>query len=219
MTVKARNRTHAALARRAGAPAPTYSQTELRERRRQGFTVLLGGGWSLGQEVGAICSPLAIRAAERGGPRTYLRYCEDLEDAVAELIFVATGLLAEADAQRRTRHLPLQERERARIAIRALTQRPRLPEITSDVVAEGTWVQALVDLAQPYTGDLSTLLGNAASSAVSDRLLRALAEVDHAARALERRLDRDRQPRAKTTQTISEADRARAELEQLGVSL
>ncbi|ANE80151.1 hypothetical protein A7U43_13235 [Mycobacterium adipatum] len=221
MTIRAKNRTYAALARRAGVPEPTYNQTEQRDRRRQGFTGLLGGGWSLSAEVAAICSPLANRCAERGAPRAFVRYVEDVADAVAELIFVATGLLAEADAQRRTRHLPLQERERARIAIRALTPRPQLPEIASDDVGSGTWATALATLAEPYSADLARLLGNAASSAVSDRLLRALAEVDHAARALERRLDRDDRPRStRSSQTpISEADRARAELESLGVSL
>ncbi len=219
MTIKAHNRTHAALARRAGAPEPKYSQAEQRDRRHQGYTVRLDGRWLLTDEIAASCGQLAARAAERGGPRTYLRYVEDLADAVAELVFVATGLLAEADAQRQTRHLPIQERERARIVIRALAQRPQLPEIASSDVDSGAWAAMLVSLAEPYVADLSRLLGNAATSVVSDRILRALAGVDHAARALERRLDRDTQPRTKTTPTISEADRARAELESLGVSL
>ena len=218
--IKAQNRTHAALARQRSQPAPTYSQAELRDRRHQGYIVLLAGSWSLADEIRDMCGQLADRCAGRGAPRAFVRYVEDVTDAVGELIFVASGLIAEANGQRQTRHLPIQERERARIAIRALTQRPMLPGISADDVAGGTWAATLVTLAEPYTDDLTRLLGNAATSVVSERVLRALAEVDHATCALERRLARDDRPRStRSSQTVSEADRARAELESLGVSL
>lgn len=220
MTVKARNRTPAALARRAGGPVPTYSQAELRERRVQGYRVLLPGGWSLTTEVAALCQPLAERVAARRAPRTYLRYVEDVTDAVRQLVDTVVALLAEADAQRRTRHLPIDQRGRALAAARALAQRPVMPEIGCEDVASGYWAQTLAELTEPYSDDLARLLGNALTSVVSDRVLRALAEVDHAARALERRLDRDEPTRATTpSQAITEADRARAELAELGVTL
>lgn len=218
--VKGARRTPAALARQRPAPAPTYSQIELRERRRQGLSSPLDGGWSLTDEIGDICCSLADRVAQRGNPRTYVRYVEDLADAMGELIFVASGLLAEAKAQNQTRHLSLEERGRAMAAVRALAQRPELPEINAESVAEGLWGQRLAAAAATYDRDLARLLGNALSRAVSDRLLRALAGVDHAARALERRLDRDEPTRAaRPAHTITEADRARAALAELGVTL
>ncbi len=217
--VKGRRGTYAALARQRSLPEPTYTQEQLRDRRRQGHTVRLGGDWSLADEIAALCAPLADRAAGSGRRSPYTRYVEDVADAVADLMFVATGLLAEADAQARTRHLAIEDRERARIAIRALAQRPTLPQINSGAVDSGTWAAELEALAQLYTDQLARLLGNAATSVVSDRVLRALAQVDHAARALERRFDRDAQPRTTPTPTVSQADRARAELESLGVSL
>jgi hypothetical protein len=217
--VRGARRTPAALARQRPQPAPTYSQAELRERRRQGLVLHLASGWSLADEIRDICVPLADRIAERGAPRTYLRYVEDLADAVGELIFVASGLLAEAKAQNQTRHLSLEERGRAMAAVRALAQRPRLPEIDAEGVAEGLWGHRLAAAAATYDHDLARLLGNARPWAVSDRLLRALAGVDHTALALERRLDRDDQPRSRRAQAPSEADQARAALAELGVTL
>lgn len=220
MTVRAKNRTYAAQAARREQPAPAYSQDQLRERRIQGYMVTLRGGWSLTDDVSAICRPLADRIVERGAPRTYLRYAEDIADAVHALVDTVVALLAEADAQRRTRHLPIDQRGRALAAARALAQRPAMPEITSDRVDSGIWATTLVDLAAPYDADLSTLLANAATSVVSDRVLRALAEVDHAAASLQRRLDRDGQTRTtRPSPAITEADRARAELESMGVVL
>ncbi|OPX12484.1 hypothetical protein [Mycobacterium sp. AT1] len=219
MTVKARNRTPAALARQQPAPAPTFTQGELRERRRQGLGSHLRGGWSLTVETCDICVSLANRVAERGAPRTYIRYVEDLADAAGELIFVASGLVAEAKAQNQTRHLSLEERGRAMAAVRTLVQRPQLPEIDAESVAEGLWGHRLAAAAAMYDHDLDRLLGNALTGVVSERLLRALAGVDHAARALERRLDRDDQPRSRRAQDITAADHARAELAKLGISL
>ncbi|WP_445168772.1 hypothetical protein ACTXG7_05265 [Mycolicibacterium sp. Dal123E01] len=220
MTVRAANRTYAARARQSPQPPRVYTQADLRERRRQGLVLHLAGGWSLIYEIRDVCVPLATRIAERGAPRAYLRYVEDTVDAVGELIFVASGLLAEAKAQNQTRHLSLEERGRAMAAVRALAQRPRLPEITADVVAEGLWGHRLAAAAATYDQGLDRLLGNALTNVVSDRLLRALTGVDHAARGLERRLDRDERPRPRPAPTpISAADAARAELESLGVSL
>jgi len=219
MTIRAKNRTHAALAARRPAPAPTFTQAELRERRQQGLVIHLAGNWGLVTEIRDICIPLADRVAARRAPRTYLRYAEDLVDAAGELIFVASGLLAEAKAQSQTRHLTLEERGRAMAAVRALAQRPTLPEIDAEAVTEGRWGHRLAAAAATYDRDLSRLLANALTGAVSDRLLRALAGVDHAARALENRLDRDDHPRTKAVTTTSRADQARAELATLGVEI
>lgn len=217
--VRGTRRTPAALARQRPQPAPTYTQAELRERRIQGYVVRLEGDWSFTAEVAAICVPLADRIAERGSPRTYIRYVEDLADAAHQAIHVVVGLLAEADAQRRTRHLPIDERGRALAVISTLVERPTLPEIDCDAVAAGTWAQMLVELAEPYGDALARLLANA-TVVVSSRVLRAFGEVDHAARALERRLDRDDQPRpSRRAQALSAADHARAELARLGVTL
>lgn len=217
MTVMARNRTYAALAAAHPQPAPVYSQTELRERRRTGLTVTLGGGWSLAGEIAAVCQPLT--ALDQPRPLSYGRCVDDIADAVHALVHEAVSLLARADAERRTRHLGVDERGRSIRAIVDLTPRPALPDITDAMLADGSWAAVLTALADPYSAELADLLGRAATTAVSDRLLAALRDVDRAALTLARRLDRGTQAPATTPPPPTETDRARAELESLGVTL
>ncbi|MGV7633067.1 hypothetical protein PJI23_11120 [Mycobacterium kansasii] len=95
-----------------------------------------------------------------------------------------------------------------------------MPEIGDEALVSGTWPATLMLLAEPYAAELAELLGNALTTAVSDRLYAALRDVDRAALALERRLDRDQQARAAkpTKTTPTETDRARAELAALGIT-
>jgi hypothetical protein len=219
VTVRAKNNTPAFRAAQRPRPAPSYTQPEQRDRRRNGLSVTLRGGWSLSQEVAAICEPLAQRVAASPHPEAYWRAVDEIADAVHGLVHTAVGLLAERDARRRTTHLSVDQRGRSIRALVDLAERPKLPDITNEALATGTWATTLVDLAEPYSGELAGLLGNALTTAVSDRVLAALREVDHAALALERRLDRDARSREPQSPTPTEADLARAELETLGVTL
>ena len=197
---------------------PVYTQSELRERRRRQLPVILEGGWSLSTEVAAICDPLAEAVAAAKCPAGHWRAVDQLTDAVHETVSVAVGLLARADAERRCRHLGVDDRGRSIQALVDLAERPKLPEITDDDLAAGTWAATLTALAEPYSADLSGLLGRARTTTVSDRMLAALREVDRAALALRRRLDRaEKQARAAKPAAETEADRKRAELHELGV--
>ncbi|WP_409437222.1 hypothetical protein [Mycobacterium sp. SMC-14] len=216
MTVRAKNRTPAGRAQRLPQPVPVYSQTEQRERRRAGLLVTLTRRWSLSSEVAAICDPLAQRTAAMARPAALGREVDALTLAVHGLMHAVVGLLAEADAQRRTRHLGVDQRGRSIRALVDLAERPSLPEITDDMIGGGTWPATLILLADPYTADLSALLGNALTSAVSDRVLAPLREVDAAATSFARRLDRQR-PRVEQPK-MTKADQARAELAALGVA-
>jgi|SRR6516165_4782126 len=220
MTVAARNNTPAARAAQRPQRTPVYSQPELRERRRKGLRVTLGDGWSLTAEVAAICEPLARRIAAAPRPAAYRRYVDDLADAVHDLVSAAAALLARADAQRKTSHLGVDDRGRSIRALVDLAERPELPQIGDEQLIGGTWPSVLLLMAEPYSADLSRLLGNALTSRVSERLATALADVDRVALTLGRKLDRDERARATKAaeaETMTRADRARAELESLGV--
>jgi hypothetical protein len=222
MTVQAKNRTPAALAAKRPQRQPIYTQTERRDRRRKRLTVTLDGDWSLTTEIAAISDPLAQRIAASPRPAAYWRSIDDLADAVHQAVHVAVGLLAQADAERRCRHIGIDERGRSVRTLVDLAERPKRPEIADNALASGKWCATLTALVEPYSDDLARLLGNARTAVVSDRLLAALREVDHAALALERRLDHDdraRTERAQKIRTLTEADRARAELQAMGVQL
>jgi hypothetical protein len=222
MTVQAKNRTPAALSAKRPQRQPVYTQTERRDRRRKRLTVTLDGDWSLTTEIAAICDPLAQRIATSPRPAGYWRSVDDLLDAVHQAVHAVVGLLAQADAERRTRHVGIDDRGRSIRALVDLTPRPKRPDITDDALIDGTWVSQLIVLAEPYSDDLSRLLGNARSTVVSDRLLPALREVDHVALALARRLDNDAAARAAKANAAAgptDADRARAELQAMGVQL
>ncbi|OBF42824.1 hypothetical protein A5719_10295 [Mycolicibacterium peregrinum] len=194
-----------------------YSQAQLRERRHQGLPVTLGGSWSLAREVAAICEPLT--AVDLPRPLSYGRCVDDLTDAVHTLVHDVVGLLARADAERRTRHIRIDQRGRSIQALVDLAPRPQLPVITDKQLADGSWAQTLHDLAEPYSADLARLLGNAASTTVSDRVVAALRAVDAVAVTLARRLTDSKLTAANKPDPVpSAADRARAELESLGVT-
>ncbi|BCO41217.1 hypothetical protein MINTM001_23560 [Mycobacterium paraintracellulare] len=196
-----------------------YSQSELCDRRRRQLPVTLEGGWSLSTEVAAICAPLAEGVAAATSPAGHWRAVDQLTDAVHGAISVAVALLARADAERRCRHLGVDDRGRSVQALVDLAERPKLPEITDDDLAAGTWAATLTALADAYSADLSGLLGRARTTTVSDRMLAALREVDLAALALQRRVDRDIAAKSRIAKpaVATDADRKRAELHELGV--
>lgn len=221
MTVRGRRGTPAMRAEQVPQPARTHTQDELRSRRRQVLPVVLLSDFSLADELAAICCPLAPRLSLEPNLHAYQRNMDELVDAVHGLVHVVVGVLAERDAHRKAAHLTGDTRVRSIRQIVDLAQRPAAPTITADDLTSGTWSARLIAHVEPYSGALGDLLGRAATADPSDRLVRALQDVDSAALALERRLDRAEAARASRTLTprISECDRARAELAALGIDL
>lgn len=237
--VKAPNRTYAARAGQRPQPAPTYTLDELRERRRKGLPVTLDASYVLHEDVAAIVGPLAQQvsaapwsmrflrsqvasgASHLTGPRVAPASIDDLALAVHGVVHAVVGLLAEADAEHKTRHLSGDQRARARASLRTLVERPALPEFDRGAAHSGEWAAPLVALAEPYSAPLRKLLGANTTGVVSNRLLRELRDLDAAAAALQRRLTRDAVLRAESPPPLqaTAADLARRELESLGVQL
>lgn len=228
MTIRAQNRTPAALASQLPQPAPiVYTQDQLRERRRAGLLHRYGGDFDLAAEVTAICEPLVERVAASPRPVAARRDVDDLADAVHELVSVAVGLIAERDARRKTAHLSYDTRGRSIRALVDLAERPKLPEIDAAVVVNGQWVAQLVALAEPYSEQLSDVLRTAVppgatrgARSASERLETALRRVDAAAAALDRNEKmRASHSRNRASAAPSPTDRARAELAALGIDI
>jgi hypothetical protein len=209
-------------------PPRRFTQSELRDRRRAGLsTAHYSGEWSLAAEIAAVCHPLARRVATAPRPARFRQPVGELADAVHEAASTIIGWVAENDAMRRTAHLRNEPGKR-RNAVRALcdlAQRPALPQITTDMLTDGSWAASVVAMAQTVDGPLSELLGRAhapGSNALRgqpsrserlDRLLRGT--IDLAALELRRKLDWSESqpppPPAKSTDP-------RAELARLGIT-
>lgn len=217
MTVAGVRNTPAMRAGQRPSAPRTYTQEQQRERRRQGLHVALGRRWSLRDEVAAIVEPLT--AVDRPRPLSYRRCVDDLTDAVHALVHEVISLLARADAERRTRHIGIDQRGRSIRALVDLAERPTLPVITDQMLADGSWAQQVIALAEPYSTDLTKLLGNAATTAVSDRVVAGLRAVDAVAATLARRLTDTTLLANAPAPVPTAADLARAELEALGVQL
>ncbi|KUH86306.1 hypothetical protein [Mycobacterium sp. IS-1556] len=227
--VMARNRTFAALAAQHPQPPRRYSQTELRHRRRTGFTAgHYDGDWSLVREVADVVHPLSERIAADDRPTRFMRATATvpyLAEAVHEAVGVVVGWVAETDARRRTVHLADEpgKRKYAMTTLCDLASRPALPDITEDMMASGAWAAAVVAMAETVDAEFSDLLArahppNAAAlrgqASRSELLARLLSRtIDRAVLALERRLDRDDFADHRPTGT----DRARAELAAMGI--
>lgn len=221
------SRRRAEAAAQSPARVPTYTQDELRERRRKYLSHVYTGAFDLSAEVEAICDPLARRVAARPRPAAHRREVDDLADAVHELVSTVVGWLAEADARGKTEHLDADKRGRSMRLLRDLAQRPASPEIDGNMLVDGSWSASLIAMTEPYTTPLADLLARAFppnSSALrgressSELLEAALREVDRAARELAYRLDRaEAQPPGTVTPTKTEA--VRAELAKMGVQL
>lgn len=137
--------------------------------------------------------------------------------------------MAERDARRRTEHLADDEGKR-RYAITTLVDlasRPALPDITDEMISDGSWVSALTEMVESIDAALSDLLAKAfppgapalrGQPSRSDRLERLLREtVDRAALTLERALDATAEM-SSTAPTAPVAD-PRAELAALGIDV
>lgn len=207
---------------RPAAPVPVFDQATKRERRRRWLSVTLDGEFRLDDEVAAICGPIAGRIAHDPAPAANLARTDAIADAVGGLCVAAAELIADTDMRR----LDPADRRRARDAMRAVN-RSSLPIITVDTLADGSWVEPLVDLARSHTDGLARLLGRQASdrrggTTASDAILTALRNLDRAALAANRRLDAADRHRAQfgtpaTATRTDDAQAARDTLRELGL--
>lgn len=204
-----------------------YSQGELRRRRRAHLPTVNTGKFSLSREVADVAGPLAAQVAARPNALQFRRHVNAFADAAHEAAGTVTGWEAERDARRRTEHLADDEGKR-RYAVTTLIDlapRPALPEITDEMIADGSWATALTEMVEPIDGALSDLLARAfppgapplrGQPSRSDRLDRLLREtVDRAALSLERALD----AAAKQTAVPTAKPDPRAELEAMGIEV
>lgn len=228
--------TPAHRAAQAGAPSRPprrYTQDELRARRRAGFMAgHYDGDWSLAAEVAAVCRPLADRIAAADRPQRFNHSPASvpwLIEEAHELVGVVVGWVAEADARRKTAHLA-DEPGKRRYAMQTLidlAKRPALPEVTDDMLADGSWSAALIAMADGINAAFSDLLrhsyppnaaglrGQASRSERLHELLRRT--IDRVAVGMEQRLDRDEHNRPASADHRTPDERARAELAALGV--
>ncbi|MDL9948763.1 hypothetical protein QSJ19_24890 [Gordonia sp. ABSL11-1] len=202
-----------------------FSQTELRERRRKHLTVTLDAAFDLCAEVEEITGPLAEAVAGSPTPHAHRLAVSGVNDAVAEVVFVAVALLAESDAARRTAHIAdMSDRRRARQLLTDRAQRPAAPVVTLDDLDTGEWSAALTAYAEQVSDDLGALLGRAVRpghrrglDTASERLVDVLRGLDSAAGVVERGVERV-QAAAATASTAPTSD-PDAELRRLGVAL
>jgi hypothetical protein len=219
------------LPRTTAVQTTVVDQDEQRVRRRQRRPVHYTR-FNLVREIhDIITAPLAARVAAEPAPGAYWAQVNELVDATHAAVLTIGDMLAEVDAQRRTGHLPVDQRGQAikLLLDLAKAEHPVRPDIDRGELVSGTWPEVLVDHCRPVAGRLSDLLERAkppgalrGALSASERLEGALREIDRAAMSLERGLDaaaRNRAERQGGRSGPSESDRARAALATMGVKL
>lgn len=203
-------------------------QADIRRRRRAHMPTVNDGDWSLRREIAEVAAPFAARAAAQSMPLQLRRQVLAYADAAHEAAGTATGWVAERDARRRTAHLAHDEGKRryAMTTLIDLAPRPALPEITDEMIADGSWAAALIEMVEPVDAALSDLLAKAfppgapalrGQPSRSDKLDRLLREtVDRAALSLERALAAAAE---KQTAVPTAKPDPRAELAVLGIEV
>lgn len=189
--------------------------------------VVNDGSWSLRREIADVAGPLAARVAAQSTPLQLRRLVLAYADAAHELAGTATGWLAKRDARTKTAHLADDEGKRryAMTTLIDLAPRPALPDVTDEMIADGSWATALIEMVEAVDAALSDLLAQAfppgapalrGQPSRSDRLDGLLREtVDRAALSLERALTvAEKQTAAPTAKPDP-----RAELAALGIEV
>jgi hypothetical protein len=131
------------IRRRAAAlatPPEPLSQEELRRRRRGSLRLVYRGSFDLLVEISAIVGPLAQRVAAAPRPGVFGPEVDEVVAAAHRAVVAIAGMLAEADAARRTAHLHYKVRGRARRMLVELAEQPGEPEIGADALVSGSWV-------------------------------------------------------------------------------
>lgn len=203
-------------------------QAEVRRRRRAHLPVVHDGDWSLRREVAEVAGPLAARVAAQPTPPQLRRQVLTFADSAHEATGTVTGWLAEHDARTKTAHLADDDGKRkyAMTTLIDLAPRPALPKITDEMIADGSWVAALIEMVEPIDAALADLLARAfppgapalrGQASRSDRLERLLREtVDRAALPLERAVNAAAERPATPTKPAADP---RAELAALGIEV
>jgi hypothetical protein len=96
-----------------GLASAGADQVELRRRRRAHLPRSYDAGFDLALQVEQVCNSLAARVMLRPSPGFYIDEVGELADAVHFAACRLTMMIERAAAGPRTRHLPLEERERA----------------------------------------------------------------------------------------------------------
>lgn len=214
---------------RPETPPPTYSQAELRERRRKRMTVVYDGTFDLTAEVADIVDPLAEQVAADPHPEAYAVAVDDVVVAVAGSVRTFAVMVAERDARRRCRDVPIGNRGQAVRALVALADKPTDPEVTAEHLRSGEWAAILTEHARLVADGLADYLGTALppgqtrnSLSVSELTEAEIREIDTAATGLARTIAAVKRQRAATStpeaDTRTEADRARETLATLGIT-
>ncbi|CAN3128599.1 hypothetical protein ACNUDN_11820 [Mycobacterium sp. smrl_JER01] len=192
-------------------------QSLLRERRRSYQPFVLGSTYVNHHEVRDVCTAVAVGTSQLPRPLVMCGDVADIADAVHELQVVTVGLIAT------DRHLAVDQRARTVQAAADLAVRPALPDITDQMIVSGSWLDVLVAYVEPYSADLADLLGRAlppdapelrGGPSVSERVVKALRELDHGVLVAQRRLARvaDRQ-RLPSVADYNQAQRDRLDAE------
>lgn len=174
------------------APA-TRDQREQRDRRRRGASVVFGRAFSLAAEIAEQLADLERDIAVLPQPLAMRDDVREIADAVHEVLSTVVGLVAES------RQLDRGARQRTARAVADLAQRPKEPAITDGQIGQGRWAATLIEFVEPFSDDLSALLGRAlppestalrGALSVSERLERALVVFDQAVADAQRHLVR-----------------------------
>ncbi|MFT4087651.1 MAG: hypothetical protein QM658_10965 [Gordonia sp. (in: high G+C Gram-positive bacteria)] len=128
-----------ALSSTAAARPEPVDQAAQRGRRRKRMTVVYGGTFDLTAEVREITAPLAERVAGQPQPLAFALDVEHLADAVNGAVRTFAALLADRDARRRCRDVPVGNRGQAIRALVSLADVPADVEISDDAITSGTW--------------------------------------------------------------------------------
>lgn len=160
-------------------------QVHQRDRRRKRLRTHLAGGFDLSREVRDVCTPVAYATSKLPEPRAARRLVEAVNEAVAELVHVGSGLVAESSAVD----------GQTRRAAADLAARPTQPEITAEMLISGSWADVLADYAEQVSAPLSVVLDRAhppdayalrGELSASERVERGLRGLDSAVLSLER---------------------------------
>lgn len=162
-------------------------QAEQRQRRRARQAVVYDGGFNFATEVADIVTPLAERIAAEPVPAVWWSRVTELAGATHAAIVAVADLLAEADALRRTQHLPVDQRGRAVALVReqAKAHRPDAPVVTDADITTASWAAVLIDMAHPYSDPLSELLSRAVKPGTTRGLLTPSERVEAALRLID----------------------------------
>lgn len=205
-------------------PPKTYSQDELRDRRRKHLPIQLDAAFDLTEELRAVLGAAEAKLASEPCPGTpgYQEVVTAISGAVEQLCDRVADLLNEAKVAK----VRDADRPRARAALKALAAKPA-PEITRAALIESRWAAPLTDLAQTLSAPLSDLLGRQAADrrglpSASDELIDALRGLDRAVLDLNHRIDRARSYRDQNRHTNpnpnADTEAARATLAELGIN-